>query len=66
MIEGMSRVVSSLAYGFTLLLFAAAFYAWSFHAPSVGAALFLSGIVAGLVGRILKSFSSPHQRERIS
>jgi len=60
------EVFSWFAYGLALLLFAGALYAWSFHAPSVGAALFLSGILAGLIGRILGASLSSRDRSRIS
>ena len=47
MAEYIGHVFAWLAYGLALLLLAGAFYAWTFHAPNVGAALFLSGILAG-------------------
>jgi len=65
MVGRIGQVLSWLAYGFALLLFAGAFYTWTFHAPNVGAALFLSGILVGLIGRILHASFSPRERVRI-
>ena len=64
MVGRIGQVLSWLAYGMALLLFAGALYDWIFHvfkpfSDNVGAALFLSGILAGLIGRVLgASFSA--------
>jgi hypothetical protein len=52
------QVLSWVAYGMALLLFGGALYHWIFEVPrlysaNVGAALLLSGVLAGLIGRIL-------------
>jgi hypothetical protein len=56
MVGRFGQIFSRLAYGVALLLFAGALYFWILHVPflaNVGAALFLSGILAGLIGRVL-------------
>jgi hypothetical protein len=69
MVGRIGQVLSWLAYGMALLLFAGALYDWIFHVPrpysaNVGAALFLGGILSGLIGRIT-SFPG-RERARIS
>ena len=58
MVERIGQILSWLAYGLAVLLFAGALYDWILHVPKpgsahVGAAFFLGGILAGLIGRVL-------------
>jgi hypothetical protein len=71
MVGYFGQILSRLAYGVALLLFAGALYFWILHVPkpfsaNVGAALFLTGILAGLIGRVLgASFFPTRDRERV-
>jgi hypothetical protein len=70
MVERIGQILSWLAYGLAVLLFAGALYDWIMHVPkpgsaNVGAALFLGGILTGLIGRVLAASFPTRERARM-